>query len=265
MKKICFIVSVLLCFLLCSCGSSTPKSAELSEKYDFYKSSISGLKTATGVTAEEADEIFIVLAADCGVDDFFTVTKNTSGDFYNVNYGFNALKVYLDGNAVSEVFNGESQLYPAATDSPNSEENNAPEETEAPADSALEVPHRSVEEIVGVSDKDISDLNKKIVVMSVPNDVTENWKYITLSESTDFLEYALSYYNLYFENDKEIHAVVNFTNKTTTKISVFGDKLEITVHDYVDGEEHDAKIMFSGTPLANYIIYTDNGDIEKAD
>lgn len=112
MKKICFIVSVLLCFLLCSCGSSTPKSAELSEKYDFYKSSISGLKTATGVTAEEADELFIILASDCGVDSFFTVTKNASGDFYNVNYGMNTLKMYLDGSVVSEVFNGEDKIFP---------------------------------------------------------------------------------------------------------------------------------------------------------
>ena len=37
MKKISFVLSFLICLLLCSCGSSTPKSAELTEKYDFYK------------------------------------------------------------------------------------------------------------------------------------------------------------------------------------------------------------------------------------
>ena len=29
------------------------------------------------------------------------------------------------------------------------------------------------------------------------------------------------------------------------------------------GEEHDAKAMFGGTHLVDYIVYTDNGDIEK--
>ena len=37
----------------------------------------------------------------------------------------------------------------------------------------------------------------------------------------------------------------------------------LSLYDYVDGEEHDANLMFSGTPLIDYIIYTDNGDIEK--
>lgn len=112
MKKISFVLSFLIFLLLCSCSSSTPKSAELTEKYDFYKSSISGLKTATGVTAEEADELFIVLASECGVDSFFTVTKNTSGGFYNVNYGLNTLEVYLDGNTISEVYNKKDKIYP---------------------------------------------------------------------------------------------------------------------------------------------------------
>lgn len=35
-----------------------------------------------------------------------------------------------------------------------------------------------------------------------------------------------------------------------------------SVLDYVDGEEHDAKKMFGGTPLESYCVYLDNGDIE---
>lgn len=34
-------------------------------------------------------------------------------------------------------------------------------------------------------------------------------------------------------------------------------------HEYVDKEEHDAKIMSSGMVLSEYYIYLDNGDIEK--
>lgn len=112
MKKLSFTLMFLLCLLLCSCSSASPKSAELSEKYDFYKSSISGLKTATGVSAEEADEIFIVLASDCGVDSFFTVSKNTSAGSYNINYGLHTLEMYLDGSIISEVFDGKDKIYP---------------------------------------------------------------------------------------------------------------------------------------------------------
>ena len=39
--------------------------------------------------------------------------------------------------------------------------------------------------------------------------------------------------------------------------------LYVSEYEYVDGEEHDAKIMFSGTHLLDYIVYIDNGDIEK--
>lgn len=265
MKKLYFLSALLLCFFLCSCGSATPKSADLTEKYDFYKSSISSLKTVTGVTAEEADEIFIVLASDCGVDSLFTVTQNTSGGFYNINYGFNTLKLYLDGGTVSEVFEGDNQIFPAApADTSSPEEISSPEETEAPADSAPEVPHRPGEEIVGVSDKDVSEISMNFAG-NVRNDVTENWRYSTTSEDIDIENYALSYYQEYFESDNEIHGIINFTRKTTARLNVSGNMIFLSLYDYVDGEEHDAKIMFSGTPLASYIIYTDNGDIEKSE
>lgn len=37
----------------------------------------------------------------------------------------------------------------------------------------------------------------------------------------------------------------------------------MTVYEYVDGEEHDAMLLFSGNVLAKYIMYLDNGDIEE--
>lgn len=39
--------------------------------------------------------------------------------------------------------------------------------------------------------------------------------------------------------------------------------LYVSVYEYTKGEEHDAKAMFGGTHLVDYIVYTDNGDIEK--
>lgn len=119
------------------------------------------------------------------------------------------------------------------------------------------------ENAVGQSNSDISDLIEKTTVLDVHNDVTGNWRYITIAENTDFLEYALSYYNTYFEDDNEIHAIVNFTNKTTTKISVLGNMLDVTIYEYVDGEEHDANLMYSGMVYSEYFVYLDNGDIEQ--
>lgn len=260
MKKICFIAALLLCLPLCSCGSATPKSAELTEKYNFYQSTINNIQDEMGVSAEEADEIFLVLVDSCNVDNYFTVSKDKSGDFYIIRVGFGSLSLYLKDNAVSEVFDGDKQIFPAAA----VEETEVPEESEAPADSVLEVPHRSGEEIVGVSDKDISEISMNFAG-KVRNDVTENWRYSTTSENIDIENYALSYYQEYFESDNEIHGIINFTRKTTARLNMSGGMIFLSVYDYVDGEEHDAKIMFSGTPLASYIIYTDNGDIEKTE
>ena len=268
MKKLCFITALLLCFALCSCGvlvdTDTPKSAELSGKYSFYENSVASIRGGCNVSPEEADEIFLVLVNDCGVDKEITVTPYANA-LYSVKYGSKTLSMTLDGGSVSEVFDGESQIYPAApaTES-RPEESNSPEETEAPADIAPEVPHRSGEEIVGISNKSVSEISMNFAG-KVKNDVTENWRYSTTSEDIDIEQYALSYYEEYFENDNEIHGIVNFTRKTTARLNVSGGMIYLSLYDYVDGEEHDAKIMFSGTPLASYIIYTDNGDIEKTE
>ena len=39
--------------------------------------------------------------------------------------------------------------------------------------------------------------------------------------------------------------------------------ISVTIHEYVDKEEHDANKLFSGMVLGDYWIYLDNGDIEK--
>lgn len=140
MKKLCFIAALLLCFSLCSCGvlvdTNTPKSAELSEKYSFYENSVASIRGGCNVSPEEADEIFLVLVNDCGIDKEMTVTPYANAP-YSVKYGSKTLSMTLDGSSVSEVFDGESQIYPAAAaDASSPEESSTPEETEAPADSA---------------------------------------------------------------------------------------------------------------------------------
>lgn len=113
------------------------------------------------------------------------------------------------------------------------------------------------------SRKNIDDIGAYFSVSDVRNDVTGNWRISTIAENVDIQEYALSYYKEYFKDDKEIHAIVNFNYKTTTKISVIGNTLDVSIYDYVDGEEHDAKLLFSGTLLKEYSVNMDNGSIEE--
>lgn len=113
------------------------------------------------------------------------------------------------------------------------------------------------------AEKNIDDIGAYFSVSDVRNDVTGNWRISTIAENIDIQEYALSYYKEYFKDDKEIHAIVNFNYKTTTKISVIGNTLDVSIYDYVDGEEHDAKLLFSGTLLKEYSVNMDNGSIEE--
>ena len=135
---------------------------------------------------------------------------------------------------------------------------------ESESESAKEVEHRSGDEIIGISEKDISDLHL-VYYESVIDDVTGKWRLSVMSEDVDIQDYVYSYYNKYFKDDTEIHGIVNLSSNTTARISCVSGMLFVTEYSYVDGEEHDAKLLYSGTPLKSYIVYTDNGDIEKSE
>lgn len=138
------------------------------------------------------------------------------------------------------------------------------ETTEAITEEPTEiVEHRTGDNIVGISDKDITTIYST-KYDTVRNDVTGNWKCIVIAENNFNVEdYALSCYKNYFDSDKTILAVENLTTKTSTSISVVSGLLYVSVYEYTKGEEHDAKAMFGGTHLVDYIVYTDNGDIKK--
>lgn len=150
-----------------------------------------------------------------------------------------------------------------ATEQPK--ETGKAEESEKPTQEPTEQPevteHRKG--MYGVSDKNIKDTDIYFGATKVRNDVTEKWRISTISENIEILDYALSYYKEYFSDDSEVHAIVNFANKTTTKITVVADQIDVSIFEYVDKEEHDAKVLFSGSLLKEYSIYTDNGDIEE--
>lgn len=95
------------------------------------------------------------------------------------------------------------------------------------------------------------------------NDVTGNWRLSRIAENINIEEYALDYYNNYFKADNEVHIIINFTLNTTTRITVIGNLLDVSIMEYVDEEEHDAKLACSGTLLSEYHVNIDTGEIEK--
>ena len=100
---------------------------------------------------------------------------------------------------------------------------------------------------------------------NVRNDVTGNWRLARYASPENFLDHAVDYYNAYFENDDEIHFVINFTLNTTSVIQKMPGMniLDVTVKEYVSKEEHDADLLGSGTVLGQYWVHLDTGEIEK--
>ncbi|MBR1692308.1 MAG: hypothetical protein IJ711_05980, partial [Lachnospiraceae bacterium] len=97
----------------------------------------------------------------------------------------------------------------------------------------------------------------------VPNDVTGNFRLARVSSSDFITDYAIDYYKAYFKNNEEIHAVVNFTTNTTTRLAVYGNILFVDVYEYVDKEELDAKQLCRGTLLSSYQINIDTREIDE--
>lgn len=143
-------------------------------------------------------------------------------------------------------------------------ENKVPSTTGDPSTSTStpQASDTQTDDTQGESNSEFDNIN--FVVRNVRNDVTGNWRIATIAESIETQNYALDYYNKYFEGDEEIHAIVNFTYNTTSKISVMGNLLDVTIYEYVDKEEHDAKLLFSGMVLDEYFIDIDSGEILNA-
>lgn len=98
----------------------------------------------------------------------------------------------------------------------------------------------------------------------VNNDTTGTWKISTIATSKQVTDYAVNYYKKMFSSDDEVHSIVNFSLNTTNSITYLGDNtLDVKVYDYVDKEEHDAKLLFSGTLLKEYQININTGKVEE--
>lgn len=97
---------------------------------------------------------------------------------------------------------------------------------------------------------------------AVRNDKTGKWRMYRTSANESIVDHAVDYYKAYFSSDDELHWFINFhpQQKSTTAIRVLDDKtLSLTVHEYVDKEEHDASILGSGNVIAEYLIDIESG------
>lgn len=181
--------------------------------------------------------------------------------------GIYEFATYKPSNIPSETFvnssNNEAKAKEEAeTKAKEEAEAKAKEETEA-KENVSTTPTINRENIIGTSNKDFKKISTSKPT-KVRNDTTGNWKLSKITTTDDILEYAKSYYDNNFTSDDEIHAIVNFTLNTTTCVStLFDNIISVTIHEYVDKEEHDANKLFSGMVLGDYWIYLDNGDIEK--
>ena len=103
-------------------------------------------------------------------------------------------------------------------------------------------------------------------VGEVPNDVTGNMRYSTMTGSdTDFQEYAILYYQKYM-HDKEVHAIINKECGHTIRINNWGDyALSVAFLEYQDGEENDASTICGGDLIDEYTVTIGTGEIEHVD
>ena len=97
---------------------------------------------------------------------------------------------------------------------------------------------------------------------TIKNDTTGNWRVTGLSSSEDIVNHAVEYYKAYFEDDNEVHFVINFLLKTTARFNVYGDQIFVEEYEYVDNEEHNARTLPSGERLKSYIITISTGEIK---
>lgn len=115
---------------------------------------------------------------------------------------------------------------------------------------------------IGTSNK---HFGTELPLRAVNNDVTGNWRLTKIWDDSlsNIQDYMLDYYQKHFKNNDEIHAIINFGLNTTNKIQILNNSIYLTIHEYVENEEYDAKDLFTGKVLAEYKIYADNGDIER--
>lgn len=114
---------------------------------------------------------------------------------------------------------------------------------------------------IGTKDES-SNLSEALQVCfypTVPNDKTGRWRLATISTTTPIVGYALNYYKDYFKSDDEIHGIINKELNQTYSLSVVAGQLNVVTHEYLEGEEKDAALLFGGDVISQIYIDPSTG------
>ena len=138
------------------------------------------------------------------------------------------------------------------------------ETSQAPADSTPETQEPPAETGPEPDAREALDdaLGGTTFYENVRNDVTGKWRVLVFYSAENIVDHATEYYNTYFSSDDEIHIAVNLGLKTTSVMNVSGGVMSIGVHEYIDKEEHDAKVLGGGELLKSYTVNLETGEIE---
>lgn len=91
------------------------------------------------------------------------------------------------------------------------------------------------------------------------DDVTENWRLSTVVTSKPIEDYAFDYYKAYFNNDNEIHWIINYADNTTSRINCMDGYLFVSTYSHVDGEENSAKEIGGGSFISDCTLSAKDG------
>lgn len=97
---------------------------------------------------------------------------------------------------------------------------------------------------------------------SVRNDATGRWRMLRYCANKDFIPCVMPYYEAYFQDDAEVHAVVDL-KYSTYMITCDGSRLKIRKYTYVEGEEHSAGTLGSGELLGRYEVDLKTGEVTE--
>lgn len=128
-------------------------------------------------------------------------------------------------------------------------------------------PESEAEEDAGAKKSGSYDLDEMSIIYSdsVRDDKTGNWRLAKVTGMKSAEEYALDYYNEFFADDSELHAIVNFDLNTTACLTVISGNINVRIYEHVDGEEQYASSLFTGDKLAEYNVTIETGEIEQVE
>ncbi|MDO4332684.1 MAG: hypothetical protein Q4C58_08355 [Eubacteriales bacterium] len=161
-------------------------------------------------------------------------------------------------------------VFTTACDTSGSSTAENPTEEISPESSEMETLPESEPETESIADASIAsgiyDLNDITISFSdhVTDDSTGTWRLSRVTTAKDITEYAVDYYDMFFESDNEIHAVINPDLGTTAKLSIIcPDLMDISILSYVTGEERNADSLFSGNLQDEYFLTISTGELEN--